>query len=93
MAINRKTPAVIELEHHMLDHCTTDALRDELSNYFCRYPFSVVDEIVVAVVAVAGIVAWPWISELLSDRVLMFTVGFVVAAGAILWSLLSVNTT
>ena len=49
--------------------------------------------LVVAVLAVAGIVAWPWISELLSDRILMFTVGSVIAAGAILWSLLSVNNT
>ena len=49
--------------------------------------------LVVAVVAVAGIVAWPWISGLLADDVLMFGVGFVVAAGAIPWSLLSVNNT
>lgn len=230
MAINRKTDDVLALEHHMLDHCQTDALRDELREYFRRYPFAVVaglavdgdscdgvancetgeielarslldatseralhvylhelahivandghtlvfaelatglhqrfrcrdlsrrsitydvhettvDErqtsefahlrrggsvraiadphawiadrrasqealaaerwrqqnlwptvaaLVVAVLAVAGIVAWPWVSEVLSNDLLMFTVGLVVAAGVILWSLLSVNNT
>jgi hypothetical protein len=47
----------------------------------------------VAVLTVAGIVAWPWVSSLLADDFLMFTIGFVVAAGAILWSLLSLNNT
>ncbi len=41
----------------------------------------------VAVVAVAGIVAWPWVSELFSNEMLTFAVGFVVAAGAILAAL------
>ena len=47
MAIRRKTQEVVELEHHMLDHCVDDQLRDELRGYFRRYPFSVVDEIVI----------------------------------------------
>ncbi len=49
--------------------------------------------LVVAVVALAGIVAWPWVSELLSDRILMFSVGFVFALGVIASALLSVNNT
>ena len=230
MAIKQKNKDVIELENHMLGHCKTDELRDELRVYFKRYPFSVVDEIIindepfagvahfetggielnkslldapsgqalhvylhecahiiavdghtlgfavltaglqqhfccrdtsrrrlsydtqdatvderqtaefahlrragsvrqiaeperwierrrasqealaaarwreqnlwpavagliVSVVAVAGIVAWPWISEVLSNEFLAFSVGFVIAAGAILLALLSVNNT
>ena len=49
--------------------------------------------LIVSVVAVAGIVAWPWVSEVLSNELLALSVGFVIAAGAILLALLSVNNT
>ena len=58
-----------------------------------RYIWPNVAALIVSLVAVVGIVAWPWISALFSNEILTFTVGFVVAAGVILSALLSVNNT